>query len=229
MVWVKLDDGFAENGKVQSVGDRAFRLHIAALCFCGRNLTDGLVTHHNAKVIAASVGASKRHILELETARLWIPCPPGHAIKDFTDYNPTAEEVKAERAKNAQRQRDHRARRNAITDSLGNAVSNGVTNGVSHASPSRPSPSHPLLALANSQPYNPQGADEQDWGTREQRLLRACAPVPDLIDAETKFRNALKGCTEADVQAAIEAARNPKTRDKFGMALSVLKKRRNAA
>lgn len=36
MTCVKLDDAFADHPKVVGLTDRAFRVHVRALCYCGR-------------------------------------------------------------------------------------------------------------------------------------------------------------------------------------------------
>ena len=43
MTWVKLPNTFAEDPRWQEAGADAFALHVAALCYCDRNLTDGLL------------------------------------------------------------------------------------------------------------------------------------------------------------------------------------------
>ena len=41
MTWVKVDDALPEHPKVARLSDAAFRVHISALCYSARNLTDG--------------------------------------------------------------------------------------------------------------------------------------------------------------------------------------------
>lgn len=104
MSWLKIDDGFAENSKVDALSDRAFRLHVAALCYCARNLTDGALAPKAVKVVCAIVRASKKHVQELIEVSLWIPANDGeYTIKDFNEYNPPASKVKEQRAKARER------------------------------------------------------------------------------------------------------------------------------
>src|SRR5262245_56567510 len=44
VTYVKLDDSFGEDDRVLGLTDKAYRLHIAALCACSRNLTDGEIS-----------------------------------------------------------------------------------------------------------------------------------------------------------------------------------------
>lgn len=94
MTWVRLDDGFTEHSKIHGLSDRAFRLHVTALCYCGRNLTDGHITARALKVLLAACSATKRHVLELVGTKVWEVEDDGHQIHDFNDLNPTAAEVR---------------------------------------------------------------------------------------------------------------------------------------
>jgi hypothetical protein len=96
--WLRIDDGFAEHPKLMDVSDRAFRLHVAALCFCARNLTDGELVDRSVRMVCALSAATKKHVAELVAAGLWVKRADGtFEVKDFLEYNPTAEKVKAER------------------------------------------------------------------------------------------------------------------------------------
>lgn len=104
MPWVKLDDGMVEHLKVASLSDGAFRAHVEALSFCARNLTDGLVP----EAVVKKQGWSKRS-RELVAAGLWEVTPGGHAIHDYLEYNPSREQVEAEREAARRRMNRHRA------------------------------------------------------------------------------------------------------------------------
>lgn len=82
------------------LSDRAFRLHVAALCFCARNLTDGELAERAVRMLSASCAASKKHVTELVDAGLWVKRDDRvFEVKDFLDYNPPASKVKEEREK----------------------------------------------------------------------------------------------------------------------------------
>jgi hypothetical protein len=85
--------GFPEHPKVMGLHDRAFRLHVTALDYCSRNLTDGHVSARAVKVIAAILDTqSKRWTAELVNARLWKLDESGDGfwINDYLVYNPSA-------------------------------------------------------------------------------------------------------------------------------------------
>jgi hypothetical protein len=108
MTWVQIDDAMAEHPKVLQLGDRAFRVHIEALCYSNRNLTDGFVP----KVIGHSRG--KRYATELVTAGIWDTATGGYLIHDYHDYQPSAAQVEARRAANTDRVRRHRQARGRV-------------------------------------------------------------------------------------------------------------------
>lgn len=116
MTWVRIDDGFAEHTKVHGLSDRAFRLHVHALCYCGRNLTDGDLQPPALRMLMGSCSATRRHVAELVAAGVWDDDEDGCRIHDFTDLNPTAVEVRDKR-----RKRQDAGRRGGVAKALANA------------------------------------------------------------------------------------------------------------
>lgn len=102
MTWLRLDDSFYDHPKIDGLTDPAFRLHVAAANYCARHLTDGHITAPAALRLTAT--SRQRTIDELVTAHLWDPTPDGYEIHDFLRYNPTREQVEADRRGNARRQ-----------------------------------------------------------------------------------------------------------------------------
>lgn len=95
MPWLRIEDTFVENEKISGLRDRTFRVHVAALCFCARNLTDGHLSAKSLKILAVVLEFPiKRQTQELIEAGLWKPCGDGVVINDYLDYNPDAETVK---------------------------------------------------------------------------------------------------------------------------------------
>lgn len=110
MAWLKIDDGFVEHSRIEPLSDKAFRLHIAALCICARKLTDGHVSEKDAKVIQVMAGSRAKHVHELVQFGVWEVNGDGWNIRDYLDYNPSAEHVKEERRKAAERMQQARKR-----------------------------------------------------------------------------------------------------------------------
>lgn len=126
MPWVRLDDRFPSHRKVALLSDRAFRLHVSALCWSSENLTEGKILDRELSVIARVRGL-KAAAGELQSAGLWDRCDGGWEIHDYLEYNPDRAKVQAERAANAARQQAFRDRKKAELEAKRNAQRNGVT------------------------------------------------------------------------------------------------------
>ena len=164
MTWVKLDDGFFRHPKIRAAGRDARDLQLAALQYCNENLTDGFVPEYEVLRLAmeaflepAAVSQAVESLLDARHFEnpMWRREANGYRLHDFHAYQPTREEVLADRRRNAERQADWRAKkaaekaaesapppqaspaapphapsppesvRNAVTDTVSNAVSNG--------------------------------------------------------------------------------------------------------
>jgi hypothetical protein len=128
MPWVKLDDRFPSHRKIALLSDRAFRLHVSAICWCSENLTDGRIGERELPLVAHIRGL-KATAQQLEDAGVWDRTEDGWVIHDFLDYNPSREQILIERKKNAARQEKFRQKRNGkpVPPDGSNARSNGVT------------------------------------------------------------------------------------------------------
>ena len=109
MSWANLDDGFADHRKVIALPDAAFRLHVCAMCWCSRRLTDGLVRSRELRILGAMLeGCPDDQRLQelaqnLVDARLWDPCEEGWRLHDWKL-----------RQKTHHQRRPHRKHRHAV-------------------------------------------------------------------------------------------------------------------
>lgn len=144
MAFAKLDDGFPEHDKIDSLSDKSFRLHVTAICHSSRNLTDGRISERALKVCAimAHCGRPALNARELCEKEVWHA--PGetcssdecaahsgplsdYVIHDFMQCNRSADEVQDHRKSNRDRQREYRRKQresNAVTDAVTNGDSN---------------------------------------------------------------------------------------------------------
>ncbi|MFJ8345093.1 hypothetical protein ACIQ9J_01695 [Streptomyces sp. NPDC094153] len=129
MPWVKLDDRFPSHRKVALLSDRAFRLHVSALCWASENLTEGRILDRELSLVSRIRGA-KAAAKELEEARLWDRIDGGWSIHDYLEYNPDRARVRADREANAARQKAFRERKRAEREAARNAERNAPRNGV---------------------------------------------------------------------------------------------------
>jgi len=189
MPWVRLDDRFPSHRKISLLSDRAFRLHVSALCWSSENLTEGLVPNENLTRIA-HVRDMKATAKELEARGLWERVDDGWQIHDYLEYNPSRAAVQADRERNAARQQGFRDRKKAADAKKAapdKIERNGVTppvtedprNAVSNGAPSRPVPTTSSNEEVGERPQ-PEAADPQPIRVD---VERACQTLADLIEA----------------------------------------------
>lgn len=94
MTWFKIDDRSHHNPKVLAAGNEAWGAFCRAGAWSAENLTDGAVPSAVASIIAPK--KIWRKLLECE---LVVEASDGYKIRSFLEYNPSAEEVKANRAR----------------------------------------------------------------------------------------------------------------------------------
>jgi len=105
MAWFRIDDNFHQHPKVMRAGNAAVGLWVRCGAYSSSYLTDG----HVQTEVATAMG-SRREVDALLAAKLWVPNGDGFVMPDYLDYNPSAEQVRAERA--AARERQAKRRRN---------------------------------------------------------------------------------------------------------------------
>lgn len=133
MTWVRLDDQFPEHPKVLRVGADAAWLHVSALCYCARQLTDGFVPD-GAIGRLAEVKKPVDLAARLVGAGLWAVADGGWQINDYLAYNPSREKVLADRnAAAARKERWKERQRNAVPNA----------GGTQKVRPPRPDPTRP--------------------------------------------------------------------------------------
>jgi hypothetical protein len=125
MTWVKIDDAFPDHPKVIGLSDRAFRLHIRGLCYCGKYLTDGFIPY--AAINAIITEPEYKPTDELETAGLWIRGDKGFEIHDYLEHQSSKSEVtekKESTRERAKRYREAKKKTSAPDDDWENLISN---------------------------------------------------------------------------------------------------------
>lgn len=228
MPFLLLDDGFYEHPKVLELSHTAFRLHVVGMGYCARNLTDGHLSARAVKVLGALLEIRPaRFTAELVKAKLWKHDETGDGfwIHDYLKHNPTAEQVKEQRDRNAERQRRHRQRSkeiageidDSLTDAPGNSERNVLRNGGSHAAPSPPTPPLELLVT----PLAPHHAEDDAFASGKFHELHRA--VGSGIEDGEKLRRAItrhKPSYER-IQRAIDAANSP-CNSRIAVALAIV-------
>jgi hypothetical protein len=143
VTWTKLGDTFAE--EFEELGSDVIALHVAALCYCNRLLTDGQVPKRKASALFP-VEDPELTIKVLVDAGYWAETATGYEIVDFFADQRSAETVLADREAARVRQANWRAAKkggpktNGQPSTASNKERNGVTNAVSHPYPAPPRP-----------------------------------------------------------------------------------------
>lgn len=188
MTWFKIDDGFYDHPKVVAVLDSehpaaAIACWTLAGTYCARHLTDGFISSKQLRRLCADVdhvsGAAA-----LVDADLWVEVDGGYQFHQWTDHQPTRDEVEAKRKRDRDRVAKYRAKRrksdadevtsdgsghvtrdtppcNAVTDdsvTRDKPVTSRVSNGASNGTPARPGPTRPD---PTSSPKPPIGGEEE--------------------------------------------------------------------
>lgn len=218
---LRIYDEFLEDEAVLKLKDRTYRVHVSALIYCAKNLTDGVVTEKAAKVLQAILEFPlRRHITELVDGGLWLPQDSGWLIRNYLEFNPSAATVKAERAKARKRMSELRQKR-AGSDEVSGERSGEHAGERSRAVPYQPFPDP---SFKSSKALGRLNIDEEQM----RRLLVATGSVTrESVDKLTRTIVANR-CGERAVALAIEAATGMGVRDPLAVALSELKKRRAA-
>lgn len=133
MPWFKVDDGFAFHPKALAAGNAALGLWVRAGSWCGANLTGGALPQH----MIGTLGAQKRDARRLVAAGLWCETDDGYQFNNWDVYQPTKDQVEADRKASRERQARYReSKRHAVSNTVTSPVSHAVSNGT----PTRPDP-----------------------------------------------------------------------------------------
>ncbi|TDD77722.1 hypothetical protein [Actinomadura rubrisoli] len=96
MTWFKVDDSFYDHPKVFDLPDSAVALWTRAGCWSARNLTDGVVP---ARLPARLCDDHEAAVRALVDSGLWERTRGGYRFHDWDQYQPSKDEVTAERGK----------------------------------------------------------------------------------------------------------------------------------
>src|SRR5262245_12695742 len=117
-MWARLDDAILDNPKIIAAGPLGFALHVAAITWCARNLTDGFIPKPKVGTLLGLPSlqvseTTKVRVLHTLTAddlasdlvrlNLWHDRGDQYEVHDYLVYNPSRDQVLARRKKTAAR------------------------------------------------------------------------------------------------------------------------------
>jgi len=195
MAWFAVDDSFHSHPKRLTAGDAAVGLWTACGSYCAAHLTDGVVPGAVARLYGKPAG-----VKALVRVRLWhaaghgcgrCPQPPDgdYVMHDYLHYNPSRQEVEAERRKtHEEKSRAGRA----------GGIASGVSrrrNGKGHAPGTAEAGTGQARSRAEAEPKQAGGQDRSrtEADTKQDRSRPASG-------AEAEPKQTRSG-TEADRQA----------------------------
>ena len=99
--WVRLDVDYFTNPKAVAAGANGRALHLASICWCGQQLTDGHVPATAVPTIAHLAGLGPRSaaaaVARLVAVGLWQQTGDDFYVKDFLEVNRSRAAVERER------------------------------------------------------------------------------------------------------------------------------------
>ncbi len=156
MPWVRLDESFADHPKIERAGPLAAWLHVAALCYCSRHLTDGRIPKAKA-IRLADIPDPAEHVAALLREGIWTEDGSDYVLHDYLDYQPSRSDVEAERSA----ARARMAKKRSVARSPEVPPNENGSSGA----PSRPDPTTtPLSSSGNSRGTRPPVDNPDDDG-----------------------------------------------------------------
>lgn len=106
MGWAKIDDGYATHPKMLAAGLEATGLDVRAISHCAHYGTDGFVSDTDVAMLAAGANARRLARRLVEVGR-WErdDMRKGYVVHDYLEYNPSREDIEAERRRQSDRGR----------------------------------------------------------------------------------------------------------------------------
>ena len=129
MTWIKVHNSYLEDPIWMTAGPDSFMLHMAAMCWCDRQFTDGRVPKAQTRFLCPAlttprrVNAAVRALLEHE---LWTDDLTDYVINNYLDHGLPAEEKRATQKKWAEDKRRRRWHNNGVHDLCDSAICRGA-------------------------------------------------------------------------------------------------------
>lgn len=114
MTWTRISDDFYDDDAINELSDAAFRLHVYALVWSNKQLTDGLISKTRVRRLIPD-GDIDKSLTELILTGLWADLGDDQFQIDWSQQE-AAEDVRDRQEANARRNREYRKRKAAHAD-----------------------------------------------------------------------------------------------------------------
>jgi hypothetical protein len=114
--WIRLDVDYFHHPRALAAGRDGRALHVASICWCASQLTDGHIPGDAVPSILADAGVNRRAVDSVTAAGLWVPTGGDFYVKDYLDRNPSRGDVEKGREQWKARQQRHRGADGRFTD-----------------------------------------------------------------------------------------------------------------
>lgn len=104
MPWFRVEENFHSHPKVRRAGNAATGLWVRCGTWSSNYLTDGFIPEETVREFG-----NRRELDALLATRLWVSVESGVLMPDYLEYNPSAEQVRQQRKRDAERKRSARA------------------------------------------------------------------------------------------------------------------------
>ena len=182
MTHVQIDDAMFDHPKMLRVSKDAKILAVAAICYCGNQLTDGFIPAGAIAVLGARTGVTKTRqaIAELLEVRLWEVAEGGYRAHDYLAYNASAEKVRAN--KEAARARMQRVRSGDVRANK-ERTSGEVREPTTTTTTTTTGSSEPYGSREPETPVDPHPSKQQTKTHKPQSELKPWDVLETLCDA----------------------------------------------
>ena len=174
MTWVRLSDTFADDPRLEEAGPEAFVVHVAGLCYCARQLTDGRIPARAAHRLwsVPDVGSAIEALIKVG---VWNAIDGGYAIAGYLDEQPDAATVRHQQELKRARQSRWLSRARQGGDASRDASRDASKDAARDAYPAPPRPVKGGEGRAGAQaPWRSPGA------ARVEPMTFTMPPVPEI-------------------------------------------------
>jgi hypothetical protein len=184
--WFKVDDKFWSHPKTGDLSDAATALWLRAGSWSAGHLTDGFVPTSKLRLFRGR----QRAATELVGAGLWSAAEGGFQFHDWAEYQPSKEQVTAQREATKKRVNAWKDRsRNGVSDDVRNAypAEEGNAGGNGAPDPTRPDPSSKEEVMPRKRgsrvPHDfAITAEMRQWAAEEAPLVNLDGKLAEWVD-----------------------------------------------